>query len=218
MQEHTLDSFLIFVVFCRVRISYALNQLKWKSVRQIDRIGTESLVDSTTYWKCKQSYLRWWRHQMKKNSALLALCAGNSPVTGEFPTQRPVTRNFYAFFDLRVNKRLSKQSWGWRFENAIELIITSLQWEQMVWEHNNFWGKFLGTKCHISYGGILRLEIKETSDNCEPAKETRDVSQAAWNFTRRMVDTCQRIGLSNGLARVRRQANIWTNANWQLNL
>ena len=40
-------------------------------------------------------------------------CAGNSPVNGEFPTQRPVTRSFDAFFDLWLNKRLSKQSWGW---------------------------------------------------------------------------------------------------------
>ena len=32
---------------------------------------------------------------------------------GEFPTQRPVTRSFDVFFDLRLNKRLSKQSWGW---------------------------------------------------------------------------------------------------------
>ena len=37
------------------------------------------------------------------------LCAGNSPVTGEFPAQRPVTRRFDVFFDLRLNKRLSKQ-------------------------------------------------------------------------------------------------------------
>ena len=43
-------------------------------------------------------------------SALLALCAGNSAVTGEFPSQRPVTRSFDVFFDLRWNKRLSKQS------------------------------------------------------------------------------------------------------------
>ena len=49
-------------------------------------------------------------------SALLALCAGNSPVTGEFPAQRPVTRGFDVFFDLGMNKRLSKQSWGWWFE------------------------------------------------------------------------------------------------------
>ena len=56
----------------------------------------------------------WWRHQME--TALLALCAGNSPVTGEFPAKRPVTRSFDVFFDLRLNKRLSKQSWGWWFE------------------------------------------------------------------------------------------------------
>ena len=41
---------------------------------------------------------------MKTFSALLAICAGNSPVTGEFPTQRPVTRSFDVFFDLRVKK------------------------------------------------------------------------------------------------------------------
>ena len=50
-----------------------------------------------------------WRHQMELFSALLALCAGNSPVTGEFPSQRSVTRSFNVFFDLHLNKRLSKQ-------------------------------------------------------------------------------------------------------------
>ena len=58
----------------------------------------------------------WWRHQMETLSALLAICAENSPVPGEFPAQRPVTRSFGVFFDLRLNKRLSKQWWGWRFE------------------------------------------------------------------------------------------------------
>ena len=29
--------------------------------------------------------LAWWRHQMEILSALLAICSGNSPVTGEFP-------------------------------------------------------------------------------------------------------------------------------------
>ena len=56
----------------------------------------------------------WWRHQMEPFSASLAICAGNSPVTGEFPAQRPMTRSFDVFFDL--NKRLSKQSWGWWLE------------------------------------------------------------------------------------------------------
>ena len=46
---------------------------------------------------------------METFSGLLAICAGNSPVTGEFPAQRPVMRNFDVFFDMRLNKRLSKQ-------------------------------------------------------------------------------------------------------------
>ena len=58
----------------------------------------------------------WWRHQMETFSALLATCAGNSPVPGEYPSQRPVTQSFGVFFDLRLNKRLSKQSLGWWFE------------------------------------------------------------------------------------------------------
>ena len=57
-----------------------------------------------------------WHNQMETFSALLALCAGNSPFAGEFPAQRPVTRSFDAFFDLRLNKRFSKQPWGWWFE------------------------------------------------------------------------------------------------------
>ena len=38
---------------------------------------------------------------METFSALLAICAGNSPAPGEFPSQRPVTRSFDVFFDLR---------------------------------------------------------------------------------------------------------------------
>ena len=37
-------------------------------------------------------------------------------VPGEFPAQRPVTQSFDVFVDLCLNKRLSKQSWGWWFE------------------------------------------------------------------------------------------------------
>ena len=51
-----------------------------------------------------QSLNTWWRHQMETFSALLAICAGNSPVPGEFPSQRPVTRSFDVFFDLCLNK------------------------------------------------------------------------------------------------------------------
>ena len=66
-----------------------------------------------------------WRHQMGTLSASLALCAGNSPVTGEFPTHRPVPWSFDVFFDL--NKRLSKQSWGRWFETP----------SHSLWRHCN---------------------------------------------------------------------------------
>ena len=39
---------------------------------------------------------------METFSALLDLCAGNSPVTGEFPAQGPVTQSFDVFVDLRL--------------------------------------------------------------------------------------------------------------------
>ena len=52
---------------------------------------------------------------METLSSLLALCAGTSPVTGEFPPQRPVARSFDVFY-LRLNKWLSKQSRRWSFE------------------------------------------------------------------------------------------------------
>ena len=68
-----------------------------------------------------------WRHQMETFSALLALCAGISPVTGEFPSQRPVTRSFDVFCVLLLNKRLSKQSWGWWFETP----------SRSLWRHSN---------------------------------------------------------------------------------
>ena len=50
-----------------------------------------------------------WRHQMETFSALLVLCVGNSPVTDEFPSQKPVARNFSVFFDLRLKKKRSSK-------------------------------------------------------------------------------------------------------------
>ena len=66
-----------------------------------------------------------WKHF----AALLAICAGNSPVSGEFPAQRPVTRSFDVFFDLRLNIRLSKQWQGWWFERP----------SCSLWRHCNGW-------------------------------------------------------------------------------
>ena len=78
-------------------------------------------------WHTDHAGWTWWRHQMETFSALLVLWAGNSPVTGEFPSQRPVTRSFDVFFEPRLSKRLSKQSWGWWFETPSRLL----------WRHYN---------------------------------------------------------------------------------
>ena len=61
------------------------------------------------YWSAKVWMMSSWCHQMESFSTLLALCAGNSPVTGEFPSQRPVTQSFDVFNDLPLDKRWSKQ-------------------------------------------------------------------------------------------------------------
>ena len=79
------------------------------------------------------SFVKIFQHddgiKWKQFSALQAICAGNSPIPGEFPTQRPVTRSFDVFFDLRLNKRLSKQSLGWWFETP----------SHPLWPHCNEW-------------------------------------------------------------------------------
>ena len=59
---------------------------------------------------------------MTSFSALLALCTGNSPVTGEFSAQRPVTLSFDALFDQRLNKQLSKQPWSWWSETPLHSL------------------------------------------------------------------------------------------------
>ena len=79
----------------------------------------------------------WWRHQMETISASLAVCAGNSLITGEFPTQRPVARSFDVFFDLRLNKRLSKQSWGWWLETP----------SRSLWRHCNGMSLYMYVCC-----------------------------------------------------------------------
>ena len=69
----------------------------------------------------------WWRHQIETSYALLAFYAGNSPVSGEFPSQRPVTRSFDVFFKLRLSERLSKHSWGCWLKTS----------SRPLWRHNN---------------------------------------------------------------------------------
>ena len=67
-----------------------------------------------------------WRNQMEKFCALVVLREGNSPVTVEFPSQRPMRQGF-GLFDLRLNKRLSKPSSRWWLDTP----------SRSVWNHCN---------------------------------------------------------------------------------
>ena len=90
------------------RVSWHARNLAQLIPSLIRKLFTRSIFLREFEWY-GQSY-SWWRHQMESYSALLVLCVGNSPVTGEFPSQRPVTRNFDVFFDLCLRKQ------GWWLE------------------------------------------------------------------------------------------------------
>ena len=83
------------------------------------------LVNATFAQGTSANFVTWWCHQMETLSAWLALGESNSPITGEFPSQRPVKRSFDVFFDLRLNKRLSIQSRRRLFET-----LSSPLWRQ----------------------------------------------------------------------------------------
>ena len=69
------------------------------------------------------------------------------------PTRRPVTRSFDVFFDLRLNKRLCKQSWGWLFQTP----------SHQLWRHCNEASK----PCSILWG-------ESTSDRAFTPKRAND--------------------------------------------
>ena len=118
--------------WCRYHLSGSSN-FQWinsKNVLQNDlRLTYLSIyrIEIVTSALLRPNRWTWYCHQMETFSALLAICAGNSPVTGEFPSQRPVARSFYVFFDLCLNKRLSKQSWRRWFETL----------SRSLWRHHN---------------------------------------------------------------------------------
>ena len=78
------------------------------------------------------------------------------PLCGEFtghrliPIQRTVTRSFDVFFNQRLNKRLSKQSWDWLYETP----------SRPLWRHCNGFVKYFSDKVANS---ILRCHLKQNS-------------------------------------------------------
>ena len=74
---------------------------------------------------------------METFSVLLALREGNAPVTGGFPSQRPMTRSFDVFFDLRLNKRLNINRYAGELRRHLALydvtvMLTKLRLSNMV--------------------------------------------------------------------------------------
>ena len=75
---------------------------------------------------------------METFSALLAICGGNSPVPVELPAQRPVTRRFDVFFDLRLNKqRVNNREAGdlTRYRAHYDVIVMSRDYVNEAWQY-----------------------------------------------------------------------------------
>ena len=105
------------------------------SSANLEYVSNEILNSKVFLLQCQlfnqyHEYSPWWRNEIF--SALLALCAGNSPVTSEFPSQRSVTRSFDIFFDLP----LSKQSWGWWFEKTSRPLWCQCNAKSRPWRHS----------------------------------------------------------------------------------
>ena len=107
------------------QVSIGSNNGLWSSQRQaiiyINAVFLSIIPLGTT----------WWRHQMETFSALLALCAGNSPATSEFPTQRPVTWSVDVFIDLHLNNgSVNNREAGdlKRHHGHFDVTVMKLQW------------------------------------------------------------------------------------------
>ena len=97
-----------------------------KSLKGIERclsLLSEAVLLMAGHLQYSDDPNSWWHHQMETFSTLLALCEGDSPVTGELPSQRPVIPSF----DVQLNKRLSKQSWRQSLETP----------SHSLWRHCN---------------------------------------------------------------------------------
>ena len=174
---------------------------------------------------------------METFPALLVICAGNSPVNGEFPSQRPVKRSFDVFFDLRLNWRLRKQWWGWWFETL----------SRPLWRHCNVLSSYPERLCRV-FKFETKMAVASHVRNLHffkfwtktPGASLVDVDfifAVIFNFYRHLdgtftlfggkldgsglthlnrvthicVSKLTIIGSDNGLSPGRRQAIIWTN-------
>ena len=103
---------------------------------------------------------------MEAFSTLLALCAGNSPVTDEFPSQRPVTRTFDVFFGLCLNKGwANNRDTGDLRRHRAHYDVTVVPWPYSVTRALRLF--FTWTyKCTIAWCYLCFLDLVNTDINC----------------------------------------------------
>ena len=97
---------------------------------------------------------------------------------GEFPTQRPVTWSFDVFLDLRLNKGLNKQPWGWWFETPSWSL-----WRQC---NETCFRQFLG--CHwfrirIRWSYHIIPKVWQDLTKC---RGTKSVNEGHWKIRKSM--------------------------------
>ena len=106
---------------------------------------------------------------------------------GECPTQRLVTRSFDVFFDLRLNKRLSTQSWGWWFETQ-----SSPLWRQC----NAYWYVVLWTTTYSKpfTGGKMSQVCIQLFNQLPACQRSGTVScYVIWSQTQVMTTICSHL-------------------------
>ena len=130
--------------------TYTSMRFKLKTFPSTDKtaalhISSRSFLKSVSV-NVEKPIWSWWR-QMETFFLLLALCEGNPPFTGGFPSQRPVTPNFDIFCDLGLNKRLRKQSRSRWFDT----LSCSL------WRHRDVEWTFVSRVALVKYETVLYI-------------------------------------------------------------
>ena len=84
-----LISTLSTMVLMNCRAVLVSSSPAWSGMANITSIGCSPLQSGRDF--------TWWRHQMEKNIRVTGPLSGKPPVTGGFPSQRPVTQSFDVF-------------------------------------------------------------------------------------------------------------------------
>ena len=120
---------------------------------------------------------------METFSALVAFGAGNSPATGEFPSQRPGTRSFVVFFNLGTNGWMDDRDAGnFRRHRVHYDVAVMFAVRQLVQE-------VLTNIVYVQYNHIRYCYKRNKQASCLSKVEEKVMSTVAlhlreyWDFT-----------------------------------